>query len=115
MKKERVVGLCICVLLLGSLQAVWSVSAGIARFGIGGYSWTAAGAPQITARSQLVAAVVFSAWPPLGFLLGETGFLNPKAKDLPAHDTRKPPKRNPVNGKTSCPPQCPSQRAGLGK
>ena len=114
MKKERVVGLCICVLLLGSLQAVWSV-AGIARFGTGGYSWAAAGAPQITARPQLVAALIFSAWPPLGFLLGETGFLSPKAKDLPARDARKPPERNPADGKTSCPQKYLSRRAGLGK
>jgi hypothetical protein len=105
MKKERVVGLCICVLWLGSLQAVWSVSSGIARFGMGGCCWTAAGAPQISARSQLVAAMVFYAWPQAGFLLGETGLLN-----LQAHGTRKPPESGPVKGKTSCPPPYPGQK-----
>jgi len=105
MKKERVVGLCICVLWLGSLQAVWSVSSGIARFGIGGYCWASAGAPQFGARSHLVAAMVFYAWPPVGFLLGEPGFFN-----LHAHGARKPPDSDPANGKTSCPQQYPGQK-----
>jgi len=69
----------------------------MARFGMGGYCWTA--------RSHLVAAIVCYAWPPVGFLLGETGFLN-----LHAHGTRKPPDRDPANGETSCPHQYPGQK-----
>jgi|WetSurMetagenome_2_1015567.scaffolds.fasta_scaffold629378_1 hypothetical protein len=97
MKKERIVGLCICVLLLGSIQTVWPLAMGIARFGVPGTSWTVQGAPQMTPRSTVVAAMAYSGWPPLGFFLADMHLLHKAAKNL---DPGKGPfNRNPEGEK----------------
>jgi hypothetical protein len=96
MKRERVVGLCICVLLLGSLQAVWSVATGLACFRTVGQARAMAGEPQMAAYPNLAAAMALSAYPPLGFFFSEQYFL--KMKNPAAHHVRKAPKNNPAEG-----------------
>ncbi len=82
MKKERIVALCICALLLGGIQAQWV--AWFCRQAIVSSTrsaWSIAADEQAgNARetwqaflpSKILRAVVCAGWPPLGFIYTET-------------------------------------------
>jgi len=70
-KKERIVGLCICVVLLVSLQSLIFYAAGIRQLRVPAFSRAG-----ITVRSSILPAVVYAGWPHLGFLYGELQLLH---------------------------------------
>ncbi len=101
MKKDRVVALCICVLLLGNFQlqqiagiwhltmpsslpeAVWAIAMG-KPFGLAVCSWTAGQSLQYSRPADLVATVMHSGWPQLAFVYDEVLLLKSHLNGLPA-------------------------------
>ena len=80
MKKERIVALCIGVVLWGSFQSVCSVAVGAKLF--------QASAHSLALRSNLVPAIICAGWPPLGFLYGEMRLIHSQKKEFPVHATK---------------------------
>ncbi len=99
MRKECVVGLCICLVLLGSLQAqwiagwpqftvsslpeaVWAVASG-ERPGTGIDSLIDANTLKVSDwRSKRIWTFVCAGWPPLAFIYGELQLMRQDPKDL---------------------------------
>jgi hypothetical protein len=93
MKKERIVVLCLCVLLSGSLHTQWIAWAwqralpfpakAVGPVAAGTQPGTAQNAPRLSAPSNLATAVACAAWPPLGILYSEALIVGKKLKTLP--------------------------------
>lgn len=100
MKKERIVALCICAVLLGSLYAqgiAWTCR--LAMPSIAQVFWPVPfdiqfgkteEARQTTLLSDSVAAFICSGWPQMGFLYGEARLLRQEFREMHA---RKDPTR----------------------
>lgn len=82
MKKERIVGLCICVVLLASLQSLFFIAAGLKQFRFPARSSTG-----ISLRSNVLPALVYAGWPPLGFLYGELQLLHKRMEGSSTQDS----------------------------
>ena len=92
MKKERIAGLCICVLLWGSFQSVCFTAVHMKILGAPDCSWAAVTNPQVAFRPGLVSALMYAGWPQLGFLRAEIYLL--KRKDAQAREAMKPAGKN---------------------
>jgi hypothetical protein len=101
MKKDRIVALCICVLLLGNYhvqqiagiwqiampsppQIIWAFTTG-KPFGIAACSWPLRDNPQSPGRFGLVTAAMHAGWPQLAFVYDQVLLLKTKLSDLPSH------------------------------
>ena len=102
MKKDRVVALCLCVLLLGNFhfqhiagiwnvgaptslpQVIWAMAAG-RPFGSAASSWIAENSLQSPAFSGFAVAVVRSGWPQLAFIYDEVLLVKAHCSGFPAH------------------------------
>jgi hypothetical protein len=71
LKKERIVGLCICVVLLTGLQSLFFGAAVIRQLRV-----PTCAREGISMRSDILPALVCAGWPPLGFLYGEFQLLH---------------------------------------
>ena len=102
MKKDRVVGICICVLLLGHFQAqqiagiwqlappslphiIWAAATG-KPLGFAGRIRTPADRLPSLGRPGFVGAVVHAGWPQLGFVYDEILLLSGKLKNASDRD-----------------------------
>ena len=90
MKKERIVGLCICIVLLGSLQSAFFMAAGVKQFRASAYSRAETRTQALNVRSDVLPALVCAGWPPLGFLYGQMHLLNKRMGNLTVRDVRQP-------------------------
>ncbi len=101
MKKDRIVALCICVLLLGNMQVqhmtgirqlgfpslpefAWAIATGKPSC-VAGYSLPGTTSLRCAARSGWITAAVHAGWPQLGFVYDQILLLKSKWSSLPAH------------------------------
>ena len=118
MKKERIVAICICAVLLGSLYAqgiAWtchfampSMAQLVWPFPFGMQFGKVEEPRKTSAFSDTIAAFVCSGWPPIGLLYGEARLLEQGSKDMQAlrarHRQRGTPEvQNRLQGATKGP------------
>jgi hypothetical protein len=103
MKKERIVVLCLCIILSGSIHTQWfawtwqhALPSQAQRFGSnwnGAQTGAAKSAQPFSAPSNLATALACSAWPPFGILYHDAILVGKWLKATP--EDRHPAEQNP--------------------
>jgi hypothetical protein len=96
MKKERIVVLCLCVVLSGALHTQWiawawqhalhSPTQTAGPIQAGGQAGTAPNTLHFSAPSNFATALACAAWPPLGILYSEAIVVGKKPKTRPGEE-----------------------------